>query len=449
MKITNEKQQEYSKRLLASRMRIMCNHGFFGLLLMHLKYGISPTAPTAYTDGKKIVFGAKFLEKLSDKEVDFVMMHEVMHIALQHCFRGTKYDADKFNIACDIVVNSNILLENGMDLQAITLSEYGEAMHLTPNGDEGYNYTAEQVYQMLPDEPPPQGTPVDGDEGYGGDEQVKAGQADKNSKVKQGASDKSEKDENEQSACNETEQSTWDDHEHWACDDQEDLSDTWIKRVQDAGTAIEIKKKVSGIGDLPLFAKRLLKEIRSAQTDWRTVLAQFIQEIVTDYSLFPPDYRYSETPYYLPAFNGAEVEVKDILFMVDTSASMNDEMLTLCYSEVKGAIDQFDGKLRGWLGFFDAGIVEPVPFNTVEEFTAIHPAGGGGTRFDIIFKYVNEYMTDNLPACIIILTDGYAKFPPESDALGIPVLWTIVQDPFDDESVEVPWGKVIRIENTD
>lgn len=126
--------------------------------------------------------------------------------------------------------------------------------------------------------------------------------------------------------------------------------------------------------------------------------------------------------------------------MIDTSGSMSDKMVTAAYSEVKGAIDQFNGKLEGWLGFFDAAIIEPQPFSTEEEFKIIRPVGGGGTDFQIILEYVWHYMADDLPACIIILTDGYAPFPKEHLAGGIPVLWLL-----NNEDVTPPWGKIARI----
>ena len=49
-------------------------------------------------------------------------------------------------------------------------------------------------------------------------------------------------------------------------------------------------------------------------------------------------------------------------------------------------------------------------------------------------------MQDKLPASIIYLTDGFAPWPDENDAMGIPVLWLI-----NNEEVEPPWGKVARI----
>ena len=116
-------------------------------------------------------------------------------------------------------------------------------------------------------------------------------------------------------------------------------------------------------GLVPAFAARLLKELKKPQTDWRTILNSFVQEEIADYSFVPPDRRMDDGDFFLPNFNEKEDIVSDILFMIDTSASMSDDMVTAAYSEVKGAIDQFDGKLNGWLGFFDAAIVEPRPFS--------------------------------------------------------------------------------------
>lgn len=150
MVLSDEKKKEYVKRLLMSRMRLLINNGFYGLLLMHMIYSIDENCETAATDGHRIFFGPKFLDELSDSELDFIMMHEILHVVLQHCMRQGDYDSEQFNIACDIVVNSNILLSNNMNRNSIKLKKYGESMHIAPDGKEGYEYTAEQIYAMLP-----------------------------------------------------------------------------------------------------------------------------------------------------------------------------------------------------------------------------------------------------------------------------------------------------------
>lgn len=390
---------------MLSKMRILCNNGFYGLLLMHMKYGLDAECGTAYTDGKVIRFDPKFLDELNDDELDFIMMHEILHVALKHCFRGRELEKELYNIACDIVVNSNILLSNNMDTRTITLRSDGEAMHLAPNGKEGYEYTAEEVYNML---------------------QKNLGM--NNAKLQSNGKTK-----------NTT--NIIDNHTKWQqIEKNEELEELWISRLDEVSKTIEIRDSIINRETMPAFAQRRLKELKNAQTDWREILIDFLQEEVVDYSFMPPDRRFDDCSFFLPDFNDKDIKPENILFMIDTSASMKDDMVTAAYSEVKGAIEQFNGKLIGMLGFFDAVVIEPVPFENEEEFEMIKAIGGGGTNFQIIFNYVKEYMTDNLPVSIIILTDGYAPFPKESEAMGIPVIWLL-----NNEKVNPPWGKVARI----
>ena len=433
MVLSDEKKKEYMKRLLLSRMRILCNNGFYGLLLMHMIYAIDENCETVATDGQRIFFGPRFLDELSDPELDFIMMHEILHVALQHCFRQGGRDDEQFDAACDIVVNSNILLSEKMNLKAITLLKYGESMHLAPNGKEGHEYTAEQIYKMFP--PLPQNrTPkpaITGTFGEDSGDDVQNGETNGNAlgcdKRKQAEKEKAE--------------TVWDDHTRWGMNEEGDaLRDVWIKRFEDACEAVSMRDPCNQRGLLPLFAERFYKKLKKPQADWRMLLNDFVQQEIADYSFTPPDRRFDESPFFLPDFNDKDDLAEDILFMIDTSGSMSDDMITAAYSEVKGAIDQFDGKLKGWLGYFDAAIVEPKPFTNEAEFRIIKPAGGGGTDFQIIFEYVQRHMKDRLPACIIVLTDGFAPFPKEKLACGIPVLWLLNND-----KVDPPWGKVARI----
>ncbi len=419
MALSDEKVRGYVRRLLVSRMRILCNHGFFGLLLMHMKYAVDEHVPTACTDGIRIIFGTDFLERLSDDELDFVMLHEIMHVVLKHCERTGDFDNNVFNIACDIVVNSNILHEAGGNLSKITLKDFGEAMHIAPDGKEGFEYTAEQVYYMLLKNA--KKTTASGSS------------KGKDGKGKSGAS---------VGAGDSFGEVSWDSHDRWGKGHEEDdaLSELWDQRIASAIEAIEIKDSVTGRGTMPLLAKRVIEDLKKPQTDWRTILNDFVCEEVNDYSFNPPDRRFDDSPFFLPDFNEKDERVEKILFMIDTSGSMSDDMITTAYSEIKGAIDQFDGKLCGWLGFFDAEVVDPIAFDDIESFMIIRPKGGGGTSFEVIFDYVRDKMADDPPVSIIILTDGYAPFPDESVAMDIPVLWII-----NNESVEVPWGKVARI----
>lgn len=427
MEISNEKARQYINRLLLARMRILCNHGFYGLLLMHMIYSIDEGCETAYTDGERIAFSPTFLEELSDKELDFVMMHEILHVVLQHCLRGEDKDNERYNIAADIVINSTIMHENDDKASSITLSKYGESMHIAPDGKEGYLYTAEEVYEML------QSKQKDSDSGN--EKSKKAG----NVGSKKGRAGKVQQ---SRKIMDKPVAKRWDDHSQWGkFEEDSKLRDVWVKNFAECCEAINVRDKSNNRGTLPMFAQRMLEKLKEPQTDWRTILNDFIQEEICDYSFSPPDRRFQDSPFFLPDFNemGKNDNVSDILFFIDTSGSISDNDMTTAFSEIKGAIDQYGGKLKGWLGFFDAAIIEPKPFSSFEEFIVIKPAGGGGTDFQIVFEYVDQHMKEKEPNCIIILTDGYAPFPKEELANDIPVLWLI-----NNQDVTPPWGKVAR-----
>ena len=465
MALDKEKLIEYSKRLLLSRMRILADQSFFGVLLSHISFAIDEKCETAATDAHKIFFGPSFLESLSDAELDFVLIHEILHVALQHCFRDNGRESYLFNVACDIVVNSNIMKSLPKTKALKILGD--TPMHIAPDGKEGYNYTAEEVYDMLLNKSKKSGGSSGSGSGNGQSNQGGSSSANNSSsssqtskdgggssksdsaKSKQGKSGKGQgssskqgedgQGENTKTGCYGT---IIDDHSKWdySGETPAELVDSWARCFEDAVQLISVEDPSNMRGTMPAFAERILKERKDGQLDWRHILHEFIQEEINDYSFSPPDRRFSDSDFFLPDYNATEETIMNVLFMVDTSGSMSDKMIAQCYDEIHSAITQFDGKLAGHLGFFDAVVVEPLPFSSISELEIIRPYGGGGTRFDIIFEYVKKKMNEPFPVSIIILTDGYAPFPKEEVSLDIPVLWVI-----NNNEVTPPWGKIARI----
>ena len=460
----DKKTLEIVKRLQQARIELLKEHPFYALLLLHLKFAVDISCETAYTDGTRIAFNPDFINSMTDIELKFVLMHEVLHVVLCHPFRHqSDYDCRAFDIACDLVVNSTVMDELGV--KSFSIGKYGEVMHVLPNGMEGLLFSVEEAYQMVLvklQEMEASDDEGDGDDSDGtGDSNNGSTQSQKNIQTSStGNSDDDAQSNNDSNSHNQGRNNascnspdvysptgvitgSFDDHSFWD-GDTEDKQQTqeWLSRMINATEAISIIDPSNGRGTIPACAQRMLKELTEPQNDWRTILENFIQEEVNDYSFSPPDRRFADSPFFLPDFNEKDERVENILFMIDTSGSMSDTMITEAYSEIKGAIDQFDGKLQGWLGFFDAVVVEPQPFENEEEFSIIRPIGGGGTSFDIIFDYVKENMMAEPPVSIVILTDGYAPFPEEEQAMGIPVLWII-----NNEDVTPEWGKIARIKS--
>ena len=90
------KQKRTLIRMTKVRSDILKDYPFYGRLLMNLKFATAPCG-TACTDMEHIAFDPEFAEAITDSEMSFVMMHEVMHCALKHCLRGREYNNKLFN----------------------------------------------------------------------------------------------------------------------------------------------------------------------------------------------------------------------------------------------------------------------------------------------------------------------------------------------------------------
>lgn len=386
------------RRLADARMRLIMNSPFYGNLVLHMKFVLAQCG-TAATDMKRILFDPEFVLGLSDRELDFVVKHEIMHCVLQHCIRGRDKNQHFFNIACDIVVNSNIM--QSMGVSSITVAGE-EAMHLTPEGKEGYLYSAEEVYEMLIEKYDALIRDVE--------EVLKEIEKDYGTIV--------------------------DRHEIWSVIPLvETLSNEW---------KMHLKNALANCGETVPGVRKFLEDLEyHSKLNWRAILHDFIVETHDefDYSFSPPDRRFSAGDFILPSFSEIVGDAVDNLwFVVDASGSISVEELSCSFEEIKAAINQFDS-LSGKLSFFDMVVSEPKEFADVDTLKSIEPVGGGGTSFHCIFKYMEEHMINELPTAVIILTDGYAPFPQEEIALGVPTLWIIAGD----NTVDAPWGVTIHI----
>ena len=223
--------------------------------------------------------------------------------------------------------------------------------------------------------------------------------------------------------------------------------DSGVSKKWDASSAAEISflraeqaasaaRNSSGGSDA--FSERLWQQPNQPTLDWRRLLNAFVQEEVFDYSFSPPDRRMQDSPFFLPDYS-AELQTtttpKEVLFMVDTSGSISETSLSSVYSELIGALQQFNGALTGRLGFFDTVVYQPMPFSDIHDLQQIVPIGGGGTNYHCIFQYIRRFIHDP-PSTLVIFTDGQCEFPKESEALGIPVLWL-----FTESDAVAPWGR--------
>ncbi len=408
------------RRMTEERALLIKNNPFFGHLSMGLQLACAP-CKTACTDGSRLIFDPAFAEKLSDQELQFVILHEVLHCVFRHCIRGKGLHSVLYNIACDIVVNSTILAMWGQESMMIA----GEkAMHLAPDGKEGREYNAEEIYQMLIHQNHTNG--------------IYQMQTDQNNANKSSQMQTNQNPPASMQTDNEGfEKSSFDRHDIWQgiCDKAQ-LQDNWNRKIQSAF------RQCGDSTGMPQQVRTIVQDIaRRSGLNWKQLLHDFLQSDTYDYNFLPPDRRYAFSDFYLPAYNMDEEHqtADDIWICIDTSGSVTGEELTCTMAEILDAMRQ--AGLKGRISFFDSNITEPEPFEFENDLKNLTAQGGGGTSFHIIFRYLKEKLYPDLPRAILIFTDGYARFPEQKAALDVPVLWLICKG----GNADVPWGQVIQL----
>ena len=298
---------------------------------------------TAATDMKHIMVDPDFANRLSDNELGFIMMHEVLHCALKHCSRSKKYNKWLYNIASDIVVNSTIM-------RFVPATEFiidgAPVMHLAPNGHEGCCYSAEVVYDMLL-------------------EKYKDHLHDEKSLMKEIVKEYPAFGGDSLNA---------DCHDVWENIplDNTYLDCKWEKKLAKATKEKELNGTLPGfynISDLKAIEICLEETKYKSNLDWKVELRNFLNVVCDnyDYVFSPYDRRFVENEFMLPSFGECEIEnIKNIWFVVDTSASINNKMLNAVLQEIKSATKQIE-RLEGKLSFFDTSISEPILIDGVLE----------------------------------------------------------------------------------
>ena len=226
-----------------------------------------------------------------------------------------------------------------------------------------------------------------------------------------------------------------DTHEIWGELSDIKLNEIWNRYIKEA-----MQKAGFGTG-IPEGIERMLENIYTApKVDWKHILHDFIQNFRGDFTFSSPDRRYSDG-FLLPAFmenlDGSKIE--KIWFVIDTSGSVTDAAVSEALKEARISVEQI-GNMSGDISFFDAEVSELIPFESADDILKMKPIGGGGTSFEAIFEAMPRYFPDELPAVIIIITDGYAPFPKPDATKGVPIVWLIV-----DSDVTPPFGEVIKI----
>lgn len=444
--MTDERKKKLRKKLKESRKRIFLMDMEFAEPLREMIFVATKDVKKISTNGSCIYFEPEWLWKLSENALDFILSHQVMHIALGHINRPKFYRGDRFHLACDIVANSHLAALGYEDEKIAGIGTiYRETFYPKT---AGILLTSEKALLGVPFDPAELEAAekrrymIDSEKWW--EEKPDRGE---NGIIVLSMEDEEEGDFPEESIGKRHITSKKEifryeeDEEKKKFQEKKNPSKSRDKSAEDKILSLrDCKKREQEKGMAEEFTERAWRRALYSDTDWRNLLNSFIQEDVFDYSFTPPDRRNCDLEFFLPDFNVLDQMPKKVLFMVDTSGSVDDKLLSAVYGEICNAINQFNGGIQGLLGFFDSKVYRPESFSGVDDLLTIKPRGGGGTDIFGVFDYVENEMTENPPSSMVIFTDGKGDFPEKVMCKNIPLLWLI-----SDKSIVPPWGNYAYI----
>jgi len=99
-------------RIIVARLGLLLRHPFFGNMATRMRViDADDWCPTAATDGRNLYYNTQFFNAMTNKEIEFVIAHEVLHCVFDHLDRREYRHPKLYNIAADYIVN-NLLIRD-------------------------------------------------------------------------------------------------------------------------------------------------------------------------------------------------------------------------------------------------------------------------------------------------------------------------------------------------
>jgi len=353
---------EVVDRIITARIGLLLRHPFFGNMATRLRVvAADDWLPTAAVDGRNLYFNTQFFYAMSNKEIEFVIAHEILHCVFGHLIRREDRIAILYNIAADYIAN-NLLVREKIGTMPKLVDCYqdfkyegwiSEAVY-----DDLFKKTKEQLDKLgeLLDEH------IDWEEG----EEDKDGKGPKRPRYSKDEMSKI----------------------------RDEIKESMISASQSAGA-----------GNTPGEIRRMIQELTEPKMNWRQLLRQQIQSTIrNDYTFSRPSRKGWHTGAILPGMNFDETI--DICVSIDMSGSIGDTQAKDFISEIKGIMDEYkDYKIKLWC--FDTKVYNEQDFTADggDNLTEYEVMGGGGTDFMANWVYMKENGIS--PKKFIMFTDGY------------------------------------------
>jgi len=386
------------EKLTTARVGLLLKAPFFGNMATRMRLvEADDWCPTAATNGRDFYYSTKFVEKLSEKKLEFMFAHEICHAIFDHFGRVGSRDRMLSNIAQDYAVNQ-ILVDERIGEKITEVKICYDSKYRGMSWEEIYDELWEKAEKIPMDELLKQLGDVL-------DEHIKEGDGQGEGQGNRPTISKEEA----QAIKDEIKQAM----------------------IQSAAAA--------GAGRVPAGIQRMIKDLTEPKMDWRQLVRQEIQSIVrNDYSFQKVNRKSMHSGAVLPGMK--EATTIDVAIGMDMSGSIGNDDAKVFLSEIKGIMDQYeDFSIHLWC--FDTEIYnyQKITHDNSHELLEYEPQGGGGTDFDINFQFMLDQGIDAKK--FIMFTDGYpcGSWGPEDQ---VDTIFIVKGN----ESAEAPFGQTVIYE---
>jgi predicted metal-dependent peptidase len=357
-------------------------------------WDIDPACATAYTDGKKIVYGLDWPSSLSDGELRFLILHEYGHDFLMHILRITprmKQRRDIWGKAVDYVVNAFI-----MALEDKTLCVPPKS--IPPLFDPKYiGWSVPEVFNDL---------------------------------LKQEEQDKQQ---NKQPQN----QPTLDEMDPTTIDSMPD--DQVQEAIRETGEALRQGGMMAGLLSTDAMS-RAVEAALAVEINWEHETEEFVTEACDgrgELTFRRLDRRALADDRYMPSQESEVIE--EVLLAIDASGSTYGELLNrFVYTafDLCQRIKPQRLRILWWDTSVKGEQVFEGDYSNLPELMQLR--GGGGTNVSSVSKFIHA--NGYTPNVVVVFTDGYVESGIQWDVTA-PTLWLVT----DNKHFTAPVGRVLNI----
>ena len=383
---------------------------------------------TAQTNGVDVIYDRAFINRLNDKQIAFLVLHENMHKAYRHLVVWEslyKKNASLANIACDHVINLQIKAydPNEHDTQMPT-DEEGNIMGCADEAYKGMD--SHQVFLELVKK-------------YGADAgkvKVLAIAGAQGEQSSEGGGDGEQNDSDVEKLPEGFDKHDWEGAQDMPKEEREEMA----KEIESA-----LRQGSILVGKMGGNVSRQIGDMLTPKIDWREALRDFVKSVTQgrdQTSWRRLHKRYLAADLIMPSTYSEKVG--GIAIAIDTSGSIGSEELNQFLSEVKSICEEVSPETIDLL-YWDTDVASRETYMGNELSGLLEntkPAGGGGTEPACVPKFMKKHNIS--PECLIMLTDGYIGRQNVNDwDISAPVLWCIKGN---SNFKDAPVGKIVHVE---